>query len=94
MSIALPGQVTISDQVLFQEMGDECVLLNLATETYYGLDEVGARMWHLMTEHSHTETVIQHLRTYYAASEDTLRGDLATLIQSLQTAGLVSVKSD
>jgi len=33
-----PEAVTISSEVLFQELGDETVLLDLENELYYGLD--------------------------------------------------------
>jgi len=36
---------TISDEVICQELGGESVLLDLGSESYLGLDEVGTRIW-------------------------------------------------
>lgn len=44
MTISLPTRVEISPEVLFQELQGEAVLLNLTSERYYGLDDVGMRM--------------------------------------------------
>ena len=41
LSLAVPKGV------LFQDLGDEVVLLEVESEQYYGLNEVCARMWSL-----------------------------------------------
>ena len=46
----LSDKVTIPTQVMARTVGDETVILDLASGTYYGLDPVGARMWQLMSE--------------------------------------------
>ena len=50
MNPSLPTQVEISPEALFQELDGETVLLNLQSERYYGLDDVGTRMWQLLAE--------------------------------------------
>jgi hypothetical protein len=88
--------VTVSPNVLFQELQGESVLLNLDNDRYFGLDDVGTRMWHLLSEHGDVVTVLQHLLTEYAGEVDepTLRRDLADLISGLCAAGLVTVQGD
>jgi len=46
----LSDKVTIPAQVMARTVGDETVILDLASGTYYGLDPVGARIWQLMSE--------------------------------------------
>ena len=41
----LTAEVRANDEVLFQELHGEGVLLNLKTGVYFGLDPVGARIW-------------------------------------------------
>ena len=43
-------RIEISEDVLFQEVGGETVLLDLASEQYFGLDAVGTRIWQLLGE--------------------------------------------
>ena len=38
----------LSPDVLFQEVSGEMVLLDLNSEQYFGLDEIGARIWSLL----------------------------------------------
>ena len=50
MKIPITARVTIPDGVLVQELQGESVLLNVNTENYYGLDEVGTRIWAVLSE--------------------------------------------
>ena len=50
MNIQPDQKVIISPEVLFQEVSGEIVLLDLASESYFGLDEIGARIWALLNE--------------------------------------------
>ncbi|HKX31390.1 MAG TPA: PqqD family protein [Blastocatellia bacterium] len=88
---ALPTRVSIPAEVVFQTLHGECVLLNMASETYYGLDEVGARMWELMAEHGDIAVVLDHLRSYYDADEAVLSRDLAALIATLHAERLITL---
>ena len=40
--------ITISSEVLAQELGGETVLLDQASESYFGLDAVSTRAWQLL----------------------------------------------
>ena len=82
-------EFSISPDVLFRELEGESVLLNLATEQYYVLDDVGTRMWQLLAKHGEVDAVIPQLMEEYDVSEDRVRGDLGSLIAGLAAAGLV-----
>jgi uncharacterized coiled-coil protein SlyX len=79
----------IPDDVMFRFLGDEAVILNLATGVYFGLDAVGTRMWQLLSEHSSTDKVIDAMLTEYDVEEEKLRNDLDHLIEQLSEKGLV-----
>jgi len=82
MPATLPQSVTISPDVLFQELNGEAVLLDLKTELYYGLDDIGTRMWRLLENNGHVEAACARLLQQYEVDETTLRDDLAELIES------------
>ena len=82
-------KVTIPDDVVFRDVGGEAVILNLLTSTYFGLDEVGTRIWHLVGEHGSTEKVIAALLAEYEVDETKVRQDVDRLIRQLQEKGLV-----
>jgi coenzyme PQQ synthesis protein D (PqqD) len=90
---SLPARVSISDHVLFQEIEGECVLLNMASEQYFGLDDVGTRVWQLLVEEGDPAKVLTLLRQVYAVDEATLRTDLAKLLEQLSSEGLVSLET-
>ncbi len=91
MTIELPARVVITPDVMAQEVGGETVLLVLATGHYYGLDEVGTRMWQLLGEQEDTATVVARLLEEYEVDEATLQQDLARLIIQLAEAGLLTI---
>ena len=82
--------VRITPDVLHQELGGETVLLNLANESYFGLDEVGTRIWQVLGETQSTTAVLTRLLEEYDVSADQLRGDVERLMTQLVDAGLVS----
>lgn len=79
----------ISDDVVFRILGDEAVILNLASGVYFGLDSVGTRMWQLMSEHASKDKVVEALLGEYEVEEKKLRDDLDDLIRQLSEKGLV-----
>ena len=89
---SLPKKVITSDDVLFQEIEGESVLLNLTTEKYFGLNEVGTRFWHLLAENEETDRVLSNLHDEYDVEAETLQNDLAVLITQLSEQGLVTVE--
>lgn len=94
MTHSLPKRVVPSPDVLFRELEGEAVMLDLGSERYYGLDEVGARIWQLLDEHHDVETVVDQVLAEYEVEEEQLRSDLADLIDNLVDAGLVTIEDD
>ena len=82
--------VTITPDVLHQELDGETVLLNLANESYFGLDEVGTRIWQVLAETSSLPDVVTRLLTEYDVTPEQLREDVERLVAQLSEAGLVS----
>lgn len=87
----LKGRIVKPDAVLVRELGGESVLLNLDTESYFGLDEVGTRMWAALTESDSIETACARLRAEYDVEPENLREDVEVLVHALTEAGLVAL---
>lgn len=79
----------IADDVVFRDLSGEGVLLNLATGTYYGLDQVGTRIWHLIVERGGTDQIVEALLAEYDVAEGQLRQDVDQLTRQLMEKGLV-----
>jgi hypothetical protein len=86
-------RVAVAPDVMFRAVGEEAVLLQLKSETYLGLDPVGARMWTLLTESESIESAYQALLGEYEVDGRQLRRDLEDFINKLVENNLVLVQS-
>ena len=86
----LTDKVTIPAQVMAREVGDETVILDLANGTYYGLDPVGARIWHLMAEGQTLTQVCEVMLSEYEVTRENIERDVLALVQTLLERKLVS----
>jgi Coenzyme PQQ synthesis protein D (PqqD) len=91
MAPTLDSRVRINDDVLFQELQGEAVLLNLKSGVYFGLDPVGTRIWQLFSEHELLSDIAKAIVSEYDVVEDRCAEDLAALVADLERHGLVTV---
>jgi hypothetical protein len=91
MSVSFSQRVTVPKDVLFRELDGESVLLNLANECYYGLDQVGTRMWQRLTTADCIESAVNLLLKEYDVEPDMLRQDVQILVAQLAENGLIEV---
>ena len=68
------------------------VLLDLKSEEYLGLNEVGARIWQLLQDGKGLDEISNILIGEYDVSRDELNGDIDQLVAELRDAGLVVVE--
>lgn len=76
---------------MLRELDGESVLLNLDNGRYYGLDEVGTRLYELLNSSASVEAAIEAALDEYEVGEETLRGDLSELIARLMDEGLLEI---
>ena len=87
----LSDTVSIPTQVMARTVGDETVILDLASGTYFGLDPVGTRVWQLMGEGQTLAAVCETLLDEYEVTREALEGDILRLTDELRAKGLVSL---
>lgn len=88
----LACRVHVSPQVRMQATGDEAVLLDLASERYFGLNAVGTRIWQLVSVDPDVTTAFRTLQSDYDVPPAQLEHDLLTLLGQLADAGLVTLE--
>jgi hypothetical protein len=81
--------VQVGESVIYQEVQDELVLLDMTNQKYYGLDSVGADMWRALMEHGNIDEAARVLKAMYSVEDETLRRDLRVLVSDLQEKGLL-----
>ncbi len=91
-SLDLSAIVIPSPEVLVQELDGEAVLLNLESERYFGLDDVGTRVWQHLLEHRRLERVCEEMQKEFDVDESRLRADILQLVEELIEAGIVTVE--
>ena len=87
-------KIEISSEVLTQEVGGETVILDLKSESYFGLDEVGTRIWQLLQEQKDIPTITATMLNEYDVEEEQLGKDIQNLITQLNKAGIVTLDSN
>jgi len=85
-------RVTVPESVLFRDLDGESVLLETGSGRYYGLDEVGTRMWNLLRQHGEIGAVCRDLLREYDVTENRLREDLTKLVEDLSSRGLLQIQ--
>ena len=90
----LNKKVTFADTVFAQEVDGEMVLLDMNSENYFGLDEVGTAIWQAMQDDGNLKKVFEVLLEQYEVEEDVLKNDLITFVEKLQESGLVEVEEN
>jgi len=88
----LSQRVVLSPEALFQEIGGEGVILDLASSTYFGLDEVGVRLWQLLQTNPSLQAVCDTLLSEYEVESARLEQDVLKLVSQLSEAGLAKVE--
>jgi hypothetical protein len=91
MEISLDHALSIPADVVFRQLDEEAVLLNLKSGIYFGLNDVGARVWQLIAERRTLSRVLDALIEEYAATPEVLERDLLELSRQLCAKGLVEV---
>ena len=84
--------ITPSPDVISQEVSGETVLLDLESENYFGLDEVGTRIWQLIKETNNLKAIYDTLLGEYDVKEERLQQDLDTLLSEISGLGLITLE--
>jgi hypothetical protein len=91
MSAMRFSKLAPAPDVLIQTVVGEAVLLDLRSQKYFGLNQVGTRAWQLLGETGDAGLVHARLAREYDVAADQLERDLDELFERLLKAGLVEV---
>jgi hypothetical protein len=92
MSFSFDMRATVDPDVMIRNVGQESVILDLKTERYLGLDEVGTRMWTALIGSSSIQSAYETLVAEYEVDAERLRGDLQALLHRLVDNGLIQLR--
>jgi hypothetical protein len=83
--------VKVPAETLAREIDGELVIISVTQETYFGLDEVGTRIWQLLTTSPRIQDAFDTLLDEFDVDSETLAGDLGRLVGELEAHGLIKL---
>lgn len=87
----LHDKVTIPPQVLVNQIGEELVILDLASGTYFGLNPVGAQIWQFLSAGKTLAETCKAMVENYDVSPSEIERDMVHLINELLSKNLVQI---
>ena len=92
MPVTFDSRLRVPEDVLVSELDGESVILNLKTESYFGLDQVGARMCTAVTSAGSVQEAYDTLAEEFDVDPARLRDDFVKLLDNLLEHGLLEVQ--
>jgi hypothetical protein len=91
----IPDSATIvaAADLLVSEFESELVVLNLRDGVYYGLQDVGVRIWTLLQEPVTVMAVRDTLVSEYDVEPSRCERDLRALLKELASRGLIEIRT-
>ena len=83
--VAAEGQVS-------SRVGEEEAILSIEKGIYYGLNDVGARIWELLAEPVAVRAIVEAIMDEYDVSREQCEADVIELLGQLVAAELVRVE--
>jgi Coenzyme PQQ synthesis protein D (PqqD) len=79
----------IPQDVLYQELPGEAVVLNLATAEYFHLNQLGHAAWEMIRSGADRKAIDEKITREYDASPERIRSDLDAFLKQLVELKLV-----
>jgi hypothetical protein len=90
-AVTLDAIAVVSDHQLSTTLSGEVVILGLRDTIYYGLQEVGTRIWELLQTPHSVRQIVQQIISEYDVTEERAVADVCQLLGELCERGLVTV---
>lgn len=87
-SQAMAGWVA-SGNVVTTDLGDGLALLDLRTNQYFSLNEVGAFVWQMIQTPRRREEIVHAVTEKYEVTPEDCSGDIDTLLADFENAALI-----
>ena len=91
--ITVESTIVVAPGLTAAHLGDEAVLLDTNSGRYYGLNELGARIFELAKSTSAVRDIMATLLREYKVEEERLKDDLIAFLQVMEERGLIQVSN-
>lgn len=91
--INLSSVVARVEQQVSAALDDEIVVLNMNDSKYYGLNGIGAFIWHSIEKPDKVSTIVDAVFDNYEVTRESCEEDVLAFLRELSDAGLVRIIS-
>jgi hypothetical protein len=91
VDVKLTDRVSVRPGVLSRQVGEETVILDVASGVYFGLNPVGARIWHLLSHGMTPAELSAVMSQEYETELAELERDVLKLAEELSARELIHV---
>ncbi len=85
--------ISSTQNQISSDLAGEAVILNLSSGVYYGLNEVGARVWEIIQQPRRFGEILEILLEEYDVQPEACSEDLKDILKELMATNLVNIKS-
>jgi hypothetical protein len=90
--LMMANRVILSPDALFQDIDGEGVILDLKSSSYFGVDQVGVRLWQCLQQNPALAPALDQLEAEFEVSRAQLENDIAAFLASLVEAELATLE--
>ena len=94
MTIELSSVATRNEAIVFTDLDDTIVMMDIDEGQYYELDPIGARIWALVEAPRPVAEICDALAGEYDVDPDTCRQDTLEFLQTASEHRIVQVRSN
>ena len=87
------SQISVRPDQLSSDLDGETILLHMTSGLYYGLNDVGARIWSLIQTPQTLASLRETLLSEYDVTSDVCDQELNALLTDLNAAELIEIKN-
>ena len=91
MQITSDSTIARTTRHVSADLGEEVILLHLENGLYFGLENVGARIWKLLQKPIKVSEIERALQEEYDVDPDTCHAEVVSLLDRLVDENLVEV---
>ena len=92
--ISMHSTVVVAKDRVSSDLGGEVAILDLKAGVYYGLDDVGARIWSLIQKPRPVSEIRDVILKEYDVEPRRCENDLLVLLQRLAEEELIEVRNE
>ena len=92
MAVALDSRVSRNEAIVFTDLDDTIVMMDVDEGQYYELDPIGARVWNLLETSRPAADLCDVLAAEFDVDSDTCRHDILEFLEEARAMRIVHVE--